>query len=59
MEQLISLDANTLQTFVDRFESILTQDIPLQIAVANYPETPHNLLEILAKVFLFTIHEIN
>lgn len=48
MEKLIALDANTLQSLSDRPESIITQDIPFQIAVASHPDTPRNLLEILA-----------
>ena len=48
MEQLIFLDANTLQPFIDRPKSIITQEIPLQIAIASYSDTPRNLLEILA-----------
>ena len=49
MEQLISIDANTLQPFISNPESIASQAIPLQIAIASYPETPRSLLEILAK----------
>jgi hypothetical protein len=48
MERLISLEANTLQSFCDRPETILTEDLPLQIAISIFPETPRNLLEILA-----------
>ncbi len=48
MEQLISLDDNSLQTFIDNPESIITQDIPLQITLASHLDTPRNLLEILA-----------
>ncbi|MGL4882847.1 MAG: hypothetical protein ACRC8K_17575, partial [Waterburya sp.] len=48
MEQLISLDANILQPFIEHPELIITQEIPLQIAIASYPDTPRNLLEILA-----------
>lgn len=49
MEQLIALETNTLQTFIDNPVSITTENIPLQIAVASHPDTPpRNLLEILA-----------
>ena len=48
MKQLIALETNTLQTFIDNPASITTEDIPLQIAVASHPDTPRNLLEILA-----------
>ena len=48
MEQLITLDANILQSFINCPESILNRDVALQIAIATYPNTPHNLLEILA-----------
>ena len=48
MEQLIFLDTNRLQPFVDSPESIITQEIKLQISIASYPDTPRNLLEILA-----------
>ena len=55
MEQLISLDANTLQSFGDRevepsvhrLETILNEDAPLQIAIASHPDTPRNVLEVL------------
>ena len=48
MEQLIAIDADILQPFIDNSESILSEDIPLQIAIATYRHTPRNLLEILA-----------
>ncbi len=49
MEKLRSVDAKTLQPFINNPESLITQDIALQIAIASYPETPRNLLAILAQ----------
>ena len=48
MDKLIVLDFNTLQFFGDRPEAIITQNVALQMAVANHPDTPRNLLEVLA-----------
>jgi hypothetical protein len=48
MERLVSISLMSLQSFVDNPESITTKDISFQIAVASYPDTPRNLLEILA-----------
>ncbi len=48
MEQLISLDADILQSLLDCPESILNEDILWQIAVASHPDTPQKVLKIIA-----------
>lgn len=48
MQRLISLDANTLKFFGDRPETILTENLALQIAIATHPDTPRHVLEVLA-----------
>ncbi|MBW4532380.1 MAG: hypothetical protein KME09_00405 [Pleurocapsa minor HA4230-MV1] len=48
MQRLISLDANTLKSFGDRPETILTENLALQIAIATHPDTPPHVLEVLA-----------
>ena len=47
MELLQPLTPSTLQPFVDNPDPLVTQPSGFQIAVANYPETPRRLLEVL------------
>jgi hypothetical protein len=44
----LPLNLCDLQPFLDRPEQLANQPIPFQIAVANYPQTPRHLLEVLA-----------
>lgn len=44
----LPLNLSDLQPFLDRPEQLANQPIPFQIAVANYPQTPRHLLEVLA-----------
>lgn len=57
MEQLISPNTDTLQFFSDRPETILNEEIPLQIALATHIDTPRNLLEILANSDILEVAE--
>ncbi len=47
MELLQPLTLSNLQPFIDNPEQLVTQHERFQIAVANYPETPRRLLEVL------------
>ena len=47
MELLQPLTPSTLQPFIDNPEQLVIQPFEFQIAVANYPETPRPLLEVL------------
>lgn len=48
MQLLLPVNASDIARFLASPESILTESKEFQIAVASFPETPRNLLEILA-----------
>ena len=47
MDLLEPLTASNLQPFIDNPEQLVSQNEGFQIAIANYPETPRRLLEVL------------
>ena len=41
------LELSDLQPFIDRPENLINQSLEFQLAVANYPQTPRQLLQVL------------
>lgn len=50
MELLQPVTESNLQPFIDNPEQLVSQPSGFKIAVANYPETPRHLLEVLVSV---------